>query len=425
MKLLRTVFVSGSVVLTLFLLGTFSLPFSAWFPTGYAQSQKGNNFFVFDAHMHPTFAAYRRGGNIGDPDFSPQFTLDMARQGGLGAVFVNTMVDEFYTANHLAVKEALRQIEHFYRQMALYPDQIGVARNAEEVRALRKEGKIAAILANEGGHPIEDDLGVLRMFHRLGLREMNLVHFLENSIGDVLHTSKNSGRGSGLTAFGRELIAEMNGLGIVIDVSHMAERTVLDAVAASAQPVITTHSGVRALVDRPGNWSDEMIRELAKKGGVMCLGFLPQLMSQDYHNKWNAGRPPLGSLFMRGVKDMQSLVYREDPTTIYDFIEEGNRRFESGRGEVTRQRRKDMPPLSNLIDQIDYVARLVGVDHVGIGSDFGGDAVNLTGIESAGEYQNIAQALLKRGYKEGDVTKIMGENLLRVFDEVVRTAKDQ
>lgn len=421
MDALRKVLVLCLLLLTFLLSGSFSTSFGSLFSRS-AQNQETGKFFVFDAHMHPTFAAYRRGGNIGDPDFSPQFTLDMARQGGLGAAFVNTMVDEFYTANHLAVKEFLRQIDHFYRQIALYPDQIGVARNAEEVRALRKEGKIAAILANEGGHPIEDDLGVLRMFHRLGLREMNLVHFLENSIGDVLHTTKNNGRGSGLTAFGRELIAEMNGLGIVIDVSHMAEQTVLDAVVASVQPVITTHSGVRALVDRPGNWNDEMIRELADKGGVMCLGFLPQLMSQDYHNKWNAGRPPLGSLFMRGVKDMESLVYREDPTTIYDFIEQGSRRFESGRGEVTRQRRKDMPPLSKLIDQIDYVARLVGVEHVGIGSDFGGDAVNLEGIESVGEYQNIAEALLQRGYKQADVAKIMGENLLRVFDEVVRTA---
>ncbi len=420
MKLLRTVFVSGSVVLTLFLLGTFFLPFSTWFPTGYAQSQKGNNFFVFDGHMHPTAAAYRgRGENIGVRDFIPQFSLSRARRGGLGAAFFNTSIDEFYEANHIAVKDALKQFDHFYRQITMYPDQIGVATSGDEVRALRKDGKIAAILSIEGAIAIESDLGVLRMFHRLGLREMNLVHNLGNNIGDVMYGTDNNGKGYGLTAYGRELVAEMNRLGILIDLSHMGEQTVWDVMAASTQPVVTSHSGVRALVERPGNWSDEMIQALAKKGGVICIPFLPQVVSQEYHNKWHAGRPPRGS----GLMGWEPLVYRGDPTKIYDFIAERTRGRESGRGERTRQRRETMPPISSLIDHINHVVRLVGADYVAISSDWGGDAVNIKGIENAGEYQNIAQALLKRGYSEADVAKIMGENLLRVFDEVVRTAK--
>jgi membrane dipeptidase len=246
---------------------------------------------------------------------------------------------------------------------------------------------------------------------------MNLVHNLENNIGDVMYTTKNNGKGSGLTAYGRELVAEMNRLGILIDLSHTADQTIFDVMAASTQPVVTTHSGVRALVDRAGNWSDEMIRTLARMNGVICAAFLPQQVSREYDAKWHGGRQR-GS----GIMGLEPLVYRGDPTKIYDFIAERTSGGGSRQAEMTRQRRQDIPPLSNLIDGIDYIVRLVGADHVGISSDWGGYMVNIKGIENAGEYQNIAQALLSRGYSDEDVAKIMGENLLRVFDEVVSTA---
>jgi membrane dipeptidase len=406
----------GVLTLSLGLLGP---DFSTGFLTSHAQSSSDSKFFVFDGHMHPTSTAYRQGGHIGEPGPDPRFTLSLARQGGLGASFFNTSIDEFHEVNHLAVKEAVKQFDHFYRQIAMFPDQVGVATTAEEVRALRKERKIAAILSIEGAIAIESDLGVLRMLHRLGLREMNLVHNLENNIGDVMYTTKNDGKGSGLTAYGRELVAEMNRLGILIDLSHTADQTIFDVMAASTQPVVTTHSGVRTLVDRAGNWSDEMIQTLARKNGVICVAFLPQQVSREYDAKWHGGRQR-GS----GIMGLEPLVYRGDPTKIYDFIAERTSGGGSRQAEMTRQRRRDMPPLSNLIDGIDYIVRLVGVDHVGISSDWGGYSVNIKGIENAGEYQNIAQALLGRGYSRQDVAKIMGENLLRVFDEVVTTARN-
>ena len=397
-----------------------SLPtFSALFQPIYAQESE-QKFWVFDGHMHPMSSVYRRGGTIGEPNADPRFTLPLAEQGGLGAAFVNTGIDEFYEANHLAVKDAIRQFDHFYRELAKYPDRIGAATDGDQVRALRRENKIAAILSIEGALAIESDLGVLRMYHRLGLREMNLVHLLENNIGDVMHSPHNGGMGYGLTDFGRELVAEMNRLGIVIDLSHTAEQTVLDVIEASSQPVATTHSGVRALVTSPTipNWSDEMIRKLAAKGGVICVPFLPMVVNQEFHDKYHTGRPR-GS----GLMGLEPLVYRGDPTKIFDFIEERRSRSSSSRSERARQRSRDIPPLSFLIDHIDHIARLVGVDHVAISSDWGGYPVNIRGIENAGEYQNIAQALLKRGYSREDVAKVMGENLLRLFDEVVKTAE--
>ena len=378
-----------------------------------AQGSQDAKFWVFDGHMHPTSSAAGRGGDIGD-GLDPQFSLSLAEQGGLGAGFFNTSVDEFYEANHLAVKQVLRQFDHFYRQIGMYPDQIGVALDGDAVRSLRSQNKIAAILAIEGAIAIESDLGVLRMLHRLGLREMNLIHNLANNIGDVMYTT---GKGSGLTDYGRELVAEMNRLGIVIDLSHTAEQTIMDVIDASTQPITTTHSGARALVDRPGNWSDEMIRALAAKGGVICAAFLPQQVSSEYDRKWHGGRQR-GS----GIMGLEPLVYRGDPTKIYDFIAE--RRGGGGSGRMASERRQDIPPLSYLIDTIDHIARLVGADHVGISSDWGGYPVNIQDIESADEYQNIAQALLQRGYSREDVAKIMGENLLRLFDQVVSTAEN-
>jgi len=377
-----------------------------------AQGSQDEKFWTFDGHLHPTSSAAGRGGDIGD-GLDPQVSLSLAEQGGLGAGFFNTSVDEFYEANHLAVKEVVRQFDHFYRQIGMYPDQIGVATNGDEVRALRSQNKLAAILSIEGAIAIESDLGVLRMLHRLGLREMNLVHNLANNIGDVMYTT---GKGSGLTDYGSELVTEMNRLGIVIDLSHTSEQTIMDVIAASTQPVTTTHSGARALVDRPGNWSDEMIQALAAKGGVICTAFLPQQVSQEYDRKWHGGRQR-GS----GIMGLEPLVYRGDPTKIYDFIAE--RRGGGGSGRMASERHQDIPPLSYLIDTIDYIVRLVGADHVGISSDWGGYPVNILDIEGAGEYQNIAQALLQRGYSREDVAKIMGENLLRVFDEVVSTAR--
>ncbi|MEC4671934.1 MAG: membrane dipeptidase [Nitrospirota bacterium] len=388
--------------------------FSAFLEPVYAQDS-GEPFWVFDGHMHPTSSTYHRGGTIGEANADPRFTLPLAEQGGLGAAFVNTGIDEFYEANHLAVKDALRQFDHFYRELAKYPDRIGVATNGDQIRALRGEGKIAAILSIEGALAIESDLGVLRMYHRLGLREMNLVHLLGNNIGDVGFSQENNGKGYGLTDYGRQVVAEMNRLGILIDLSHTGEQTVLDVMAVSTQPVSTTHSGVRAL---GGGWSDEMIQTLARMNGVICVSARAQVAAPRTDTR---RRPPRGSRLM----GMEPLLYTGDPTKIYEFIDERSRAGEVRRAATIEERLRNMGPLSILIDKIDYIVRLVGVDHVGFSTDFGGFPTNIQEMENAGEYQNIAQALLQRGYSRKDVAKIMGENVLRVFDEVVRTAKPQ
>ena len=410
--LLGVVFVVG-LCLTLPSQSIF-LVFSAGLEPVYAQSSWEDKFWVFDAHMHPISSVYRRGGTIGTPNADPRFTLFLAEKGGLGAAFFNTSIDEFYEVNYLAVKDALKQIDRFYSEIAKYPDQVGVATNLAEVQSLRRQGKIAAILAIEGALAIESDLGVLRMFHRLGLREMNLVHLLGNNIGDVGFSEENNGKGYGLTDYGRQVVAEMNRLGILIDLSHAGEQTILDVMAVSTQPVSTTHSGVRAL---GGGWSDEMIQTLARMNGVICVSARAQVAPPRTERR---RRPPRGSRLM----GMEPLLYKGDPTKIYEFIEERSKASEVRRAATIEERLRNMGPLSILIDRIDYIVRLVGVDHVGFSTDFGGFPTNIKEMENAGEYQNIAQALLQRGYSREDVAKIMGENMLRLFDEVVSTAKN-
>ncbi|MCZ6878854.1 MAG: membrane dipeptidase, partial [Acidobacteria bacterium] len=253
-----------------------------WFLTSCAevpqQSPETGKVFTFDAHMHPMVGAYRGGWNIGDSN-DPQFSISMAQEGGLGAVFANTSVDEFYSVNHIAIREVLRQFDHINQQVALYPDQIAVARNADEVRALREEGKLAVILSISGGSAIESDLAALRMLHQLGLRLISPMHFFKNSIGDVTSSEENDGKGSGLTSFGRELVAEMNRMGIVIDLAHASEQTSRDILELSTQPVINSHVAVTAIVDAPLNWSDEMLRLLGEKGGLVGVPFIPQVLS--------------------------------------------------------------------------------------------------------------------------------------------------
>jgi len=386
--------VLASITATLFL----------WSVAGHAQSPKIQKFFVFDAHMHPMANAYRGGWNAGDPN-DPQFSLSMARQGGLGAVFANTSVDEFYSVNHIAVTEVLRQFDHMYRQVVLYPDQLGIARDADQVRALQKEGKLAIILSISGGSALESDLAALRMLHQLGLRLISPMHFFKNSIGDIAISKENNGKGSGLTPFGRELVAEMNRLGIIIDLAHASEQTSRDIIEASTQPVI--------------NWNDAMLRLLGESGGLIGIPFIPQVISPEFHKKWPPRRTANPS---SRITETDPMEYTGDPAKIYDFIREQTQGSGSGRAERARRQRADLPPLSEYVKHIDHVVNLVGIDHVCISTDWGATVVSAQGIENAAEFQNVAQALLDSGYSEEDVAKIMGENLLRVFDEVVKTA---
>lgn len=322
--------------------------------------------------------------------------LDFPRmkEAGLDAEFFAIWVDSPFKGP-AAVKRGLQLVDALYRMLAQAPEQAGLAVNASDIERLAKAGKAAALMGIEGGHAIDKDLGVLRMFHRLGVRYMTLTWSNTNDWAD---SSGDAGRHNGLTDFGRQVVAEMNRIGMIVDISHVSDKTFWDTLAATAKPVIASHSSARALASAPRNMTDDMLRAVAKNGGVVGVNFYSAFLSDDYRQRAAAGPKP--------------------PT-----IEELKLRFQGDLDKVAAERYRSYeqpsglppPPFSVLIDHIDHIAKVAGVDHVGLGSDFDGVDSMPEGMRDALDLPKITAALLEKGYSEGDVVKILGGNFLRVL----------
>jgi membrane dipeptidase len=273
---------------------------------------------------------------------------------------------------------------------------IAIALNAADVERIAREGRIAAVLTVEGGHAIASDLAILRAFHALGVRSMTLTHFKSNEWADA---STSPPVHNGLTAFGRQVVREMNRLGMIVDVSHVSDKTFHDVLEVSVKPVIASHSSCRALSDVPRNMSDEMIRALARKGGVIAINFGEGFLHPKDAERLkraiagNAAREP--ALTGRALDAYAAKRHLASP----------------GAPETHAT-------IADAAAHIDHVVRLAGADHVGIGSDFDGISSPPKGLEHIGKMPSLAAALLAKGYSETDVKKIFGGNHLRVLREV-------
>ena len=291
--------------------------------------------------------------------------LPRMREGGLDAEFIAIYMDREPRPG-MAVKRALGQIDAIRAICAKYPKDIALATTAAEVRTIVESGRVAALVALEGGYMIEDDIRVLRMFHALGVRSMTLTHSFNT------HWADSSGTGQpvtpvhgGLSPFGRVIVAEMNRIGMVVDVTHVSDETFYDALQATKAPVIASHSSVDAVKEHARNMSDDMLRALARNGGVIQI---------------------------------DAVIRYIDP--------------------VERQQ----TPLSVFIDHIMHAVTVAGPDHVGIGLDYGYDAPKPVGLEDCSKFENITYELLKRGLPEDTIRKIWGENTLRVMAEAEKVA---
>jgi membrane dipeptidase len=291
------------------------------------------------------------------------------REGGMGAQFFAVYVaPEYVTGNHSA-NRALQMIDTVRRDIiAKYPNEFVFATTAAEIEAARKRGKIAALMGIEGGHAIEDSLRLLRDYYALGVRYMTLTHANTNNWADSSGDMTSAGvlHHNGLTDFGKQVVREMNRLGMMVDISHVADKTFWDALEVSKAPIFASHSSCRALADVPRNMTDEMIAALAKKGGTVQINF-------------NCG-----------------------------FLEPGAR-----------------PPhatLADVVEHIDHVKKIAGVDAIGIGSDFDGVPCTPEGLEDVSKFPNLTRALLQKGYTAADIRKIYGGNLLRVMRAVEAAA---
>jgi membrane dipeptidase len=260
----------------------------------------------------------------------------------------------------------------------------------------------------EGGHSIENDIHLLRIYYRLGVRYMTLSWSNTNewadSSGDI--DDPKVQHHNGLTDFGKQVVLEMNRLGMMVDISHVADKTFWDAIATSKAPVIASHSSARALVNAPRNMTDDMLRAVTKNGGVVQVNFYDGFIDEDYRKAMIAQAKDQAAAVQKYADQMKA----EGKTVT--FVDE-DRIEREWAAKIPR------PPLKSLIDHIDHIARVAGIDHVGLGSDFDGvSGATPLGIDSAADLPKITQALLDRGYKDEDIRKILGGNLMRVFREV-------
>ena len=374
---------------------------------------------VIDTHNDITSPLADEGFDLAmsgiEPDGKIKTHTDIRRMkaGGLDAEFFAVYVGKEFVNKKPsegggAARRALDVIDVVSEQVRRHPEAFEMAATADDIRRIAKKGKIAALMGIEGGHAIEDSLRTLRMFYKLGVRYMTLTHTNTNdwadSSGDIEDASVK--HHNGLTDFGREVVREMNRIGMMVDISHVSDKTFYDVIETSRAPVIASHSSARALASHPRNMTDDMLRAIAKNRGVVMVNFFDAFLDQ---RKTELGK--------RATAKREELTkqFPDDPKQVAAELEKWRAANDPGK-----------TPLSVLIDHIDHIAKIAGIDYVGIGSDF--DGVPLTGVpegmEDISKLPNITIELMKRGYSDADIKKVLGENFLRVMSAVERTASE-
>ena len=347
---------------------------------------------------HFDLAARHSDGNIDIPRM---------RDGGMSAIFFSIWISGKIMGPE-AVKQALDQIDAVRETVRKHPNELALATNADEVRAAHQQGKIAALMGVEGGHMMGNDLAVLRTFAALGVRYMTLTHMENNEWAD---SSTAKPQHNGLTDFGKDVVREMNRLGIIVDISHVSDRTFYDALEVSKAPIFASHSSCRALCNSARNMTDDMMRDLAKHGGVVQINYHVGFLSQEFRD-YETAHPEAEKEIEAEVKkrcgDNEACKLTTGDQVVRDFMEAGK-----------------LPKVNwtVIIEHIDHAVKVAGIDHVGLGSDFDG-AVMPIGMQDVTHLPQITDALLKKGYSESDIRKILGENTLRVLAETQRVSQE-
>jgi membrane dipeptidase len=317
------------------------------------------------------------------------------REGGTHAPFFALWVPVYFPGAE-AVRRTLDLRDAMQSVLDRHKDQMELATTAADIRRIVKSGKIAVFLTVEGGHTINDDLRVLRMYYQLGVRSMTLTHSRNNNWAD---SATDKPAHNGLTDFGKEVVREMNRLGMLVDVSHVADKTFYDALAVTSKPVIVSHSSMRALSPVPRNVIDEMLWALAKNDGVIGISF-----GEGFVN-------PKDAEALESAIKTETTAPALTGRALDDYAAEDVRNLFGTRVKVAAT-------VADVADHIDHAVRIAGIDHVGIGSDFDGVSGPPNGLDDVSKMPALIEVLLERGYAEGDVKKILGENYLRVIREV-------
>ena len=347
-----------------------------------------------DSHID-TVQRVMMGEDLGQRHDAGHVDLPRLRDGEMHAPFFALWVPVFFRGAE-AVRRTLDLRDAMQSVLDAHKDQIALATTAADIERIVKAHKITAFLTIEGGHTIDDDLRVLRMYHQLGIRSMTLTHARNTNWAD---SSSDTPEHNGLTDFGKEVVREMNRLGMIVDLAHVSDKTFYDALAVTAKPVIVSHSSMRAISNVPRNVSDDMLRALAKNSGVIGINF-----GMGFINPKDADG-------LRSATDTEADAPTLTGKALDEYAAENAQKLFGKRATV-------VATVDDVADHIDHAVKAAGIDHVGIGSDFDGIAATANGLEDVSKMPALVAVLLRRGYQESGLKKILGENQLRVIREV-------
>ncbi|MCU1243997.1 MAG: hypothetical protein JWO71_4723 [Candidatus Acidoferrum typicum] len=358
---------------------------------------------VLDTHDDTTQRFFSKGYDLGKRNPDGHVDIPRMREGGMSAIFFSIWIDGRIMGPP-AVQKALDQIDAVHENVRKFSKDLVFARTAEEVRRAHAQGKIAALMGVEGGHMIGNDIRMVRVFGDLGVRYMTLTHFYNDEWAD---SSTDKPAHNGLTDYGKEIVREMNRQGIMVDISHVSDKTFYDVLEVSRAPLIASHSSCRALCDHVRDMSDDMIKALAAKGGVIQINYEKSFIDQAYKSAYDQATGGAGVV---GALNEATKICGDDQ----ECVERAQIALEQ---KMTAEGKLPRVSWERIVDHIDHAAKLVGADHVGLGSDFDG-ATMPDGMEDCSKLPKITEALLRKGYSDGDIRKILGENTLRVMEQV-------
>jgi membrane dipeptidase len=361
---------------------------------------------IIDTHADTPQMMLDEGYDLAQPDSPFMVSIPKMRQGHLGAEFFSIWVDVDWPKKDL-IHRALDLIDAVYEQVGRHSDVLGMATTADDIVRLHLQGKFAILMGVEGGHIIQDDLRALDIYYRLGVRYMTLTHTANTGWAD---SSGDKPKWNGLTDFGKQVVERMNRMGMMVDISHVSDKTFYDTLAVTKAPVIASHSSCRALCDVPRNMTDDMIRALAKNGGVMDINFYPGFLSPDFDAAYKKVSPQIHADESAAEKQ-----YANDPKRLAQELRDISARYAT---------RLPTPSYTTIADQIDHAVQVGGIDHVGLGSDFDGIDAAPKGMEDVSKLPDLVRELARRGYSEQDLKKILGGNLLRVMRQVERVGRE-
>jgi len=349
------------------------------------------------------------GFDIGSRTGSGHTDIARLKEGGVGAQFFAVYVAASYVTGNRSANRTLQMIDTVRHDIiGRYPNDFVLATTANGIEDAHRRGKIAALMGIEGGHAIEDNIRLLRDYYDLGIRYMTLTHSNTNdwadSSGDV--NDPNIKHHNGLTEFGKDIVREMNRLGMMVDISHVADKTFWDALEASKAPIFASHSSCRVLTNHARNMTDDMIVALAKKGGVVQVNFYCGFISQKFRDN--------------DVADTKALDARMAKETAGQNLSEPDRQILSEK--LRKEMRLSRATLADVVDHIDHIRKIAGIDAIGIGGDFDGVSCTPIGLDDVSKYPNLTRALLEKGYSAEDIRKIYGGNFLRVMRAVEAAA---